>query len=88
MIPASLRHPSVVVCAIACVLATGILTAHAFFPRGAGGACPWPMDGGKPSENFLTEPLPLHAPDYPSISRIVPTAPGRHVAGAVNLYRA
>lgn len=61
MIPASLRHPSVVVCAAACVLATGILTAHVFFPRGAGVACPWPGSGARTaqSEKFLTDPLPL-----------------------------
>lgn len=59
MIPASLRHPSVVVCALACVLATGVLTAHAFFPRGAG--CPLLTDGRAPSENFLADPLPLPA---------------------------
>jgi len=64
VIPASLRHPSVVLCAITCVLATGVLTAHAFFPRGAGSACPWPGARAAPSENFLAEPLPLPAMEF------------------------
>lgn len=43
----SLRHPSVWICALACLAATGVLTAQVFFPRQAG-----------PSDHWLTEPLP------------------------------
>ena len=57
-----LRHPSVILCAVACVAATAMLTAHAFFPRiGPASACLWPMAG--PSDNWLPEPLPAPALD-------------------------
>lgn len=58
MLPASLRHPSVVLCALSCVLATGVLTAHAFFPRSSLSACPWPASGARTSDCFMAEPLP------------------------------
>ncbi len=58
MLPASLRHPSVILCAIACVLATGMLTAHAFLPHSALSAFPWLTAKAGPSDHFLTDPLP------------------------------
>src|SRR5689334_21901663 len=60
----SLRHRSVILCAVACAAATGMLTLHAFFPHiGPPSACLWPAAG--PSDKWLAESPaePLAVPD-------------------------
>ncbi len=56
MLPASLRHPSVILCALACVAATGVLSVRTFFPQAAFPA--WLAPAAKPSDHFLFDPLP------------------------------